>query len=69
MIQKDLQQAQDIWTSINSFGALVATPGISQDNVTRANTQISKMLDLLEPLYQKFSAETAGIITSPVKNM
>lgn len=69
MTNNDLKQAQEIWLSLNSFAALVATPGISQPNVDKANMQIGKMIDLLEPLYQKFSAESAGIVISPVKNM
>jgi hypothetical protein len=53
----------EAWIVIEKLGALVATPGISEDVKTLANEQIAKLLkDVITPGLSKLSASTAGII-------
>lgn len=53
----------EAWIVIEKLGALVATPGISEDVKTIANEQIAKLLkDVITPGLSKLSASSAGII-------
>jgi hypothetical protein len=53
----------EAWIVIEKLGALVATPGVSEDVKTLANEQIAKLLkDVITPGLSKLSASTAGII-------
>jgi hypothetical protein len=53
----------EAWIVIEKLGALVATPGISEDVKTLANEQIAKLIkDVISPGLTKLSASTAGII-------
>lgn len=53
----------EAWIVIEKLGALVATPGISEDVKTLANEQIVKLIkDVITPGLSKLSASTAGII-------
>lgn len=53
----------EAWIVIEKLGALVATPGISEDVKTLANEQIAKLIkDVITPGLSKLSASTAGII-------
>jgi len=53
----------EAWIVIEKLGALVATPGVSEDVKTLANEQIAKLIkDVITPGLSKLSASTAGII-------
>jgi hypothetical protein len=53
----------EAWIVIEKLGALVATPGISEDVKTLANEQIAKLIkDVIAPGLTKLSASSAGII-------
>jgi hypothetical protein len=53
----------EAWIVIEKLGALVATPGISEDVKTLANDQIAKLIkDVITPGLSKLSATSAGII-------
>jgi hypothetical protein len=53
----------EAWIVIEKLGALVATPGISEDVKTLANEQIAKLIkDVISPGLTKLSASSAGII-------
>jgi hypothetical protein len=53
----------EAWIVIEKLGALVATPGISEDVKTLANEQIAKLIkDVITPGLSKLSASSAGII-------
>lgn len=53
----------EAWIVIEKLGALVATPGISEDVKTLANEQIAKLIkDVVTPGLSKLSASSAGII-------
>jgi hypothetical protein len=53
----------EAWIVIEKLGALVATPGVSEDVKTLANEQIAKLLkDVITPGLSKLSASSAGII-------
>jgi hypothetical protein len=53
----------EAWIVIEKLGALVATPGISEDVKTLANEQITKLIkDVITPGLSKLSASSAGII-------
>jgi hypothetical protein len=53
----------EAWIVIEKLGALVATPGISEDVKTLANDQIAKLIkDVITPGLNKLSASSAGII-------
>lgn len=53
----------EAWIVIEKLGALVATPGISEDVKTLANEQIAKLVkDVISPGLEKLSATSAGLI-------
>ena len=53
----------EAWIVIEKLGALVATPGVSEDVKTLANEQIAKLIkDVITPGLSKLSASSAGII-------
>lgn len=53
----------EAWVVIEKLGALVATPGISDDVKTLANEQIAKLIkDVIAPGLDKLSATSAGLI-------
>jgi len=53
----------EAWIVIEKLGALVATPGVSEDVKTLANEQIAKLIkDVISPGLTKLSASSAGII-------
>jgi len=53
----------EAWIVIEKLGALVATPGISEDVKNLANEQIAKLIkDVITPGLTKLSASSAGII-------
>jgi hypothetical protein len=53
----------EAWIVIEKLGALVATPGVSEDVKTLAHEQIAKLIkDVITPGLAKLSASTAGII-------
>lgn len=53
----------EAWIVIEKLGALVATPGISEDVKNLANDQIAKLIkDVITPGLSKLSATSAGII-------
>jgi len=53
----------EAWIVIEKLGALVATPGISEDVKTLANEQIAKLIkDVITPGLAKLAASSAGII-------
>jgi hypothetical protein len=53
----------EAWIVIEKLGALVATPGISEDVKNLANEQIAKLIkDVITPGLSKLSASSAGII-------
>jgi hypothetical protein len=53
----------EAWIVIEKLGALVATPGISEDVKTLANEQIARLIkDVVSPGLSKLSASSAGII-------
>ena len=53
----------EAWIVIEKLGALVATPGISEEVKTLANEQIAKLVkDVIEPGLEKLSATSAGLI-------
>ena len=54
----------EAWIVIEKLGAIVATPGISEDVKQSANEQIKKLLDdVVSPSLTKLTATSAGIIT------
>ena len=53
----------EAWIVIEKLGALVATPGISEDVKNLANEEISKLIkDVISPGLNKLSATSAGLI-------
>jgi hypothetical protein len=53
----------EAWIVIEKLGALVATPGVSEDVKTLANEQIARLIkDVVSPGLSKLSASSAGII-------
>jgi hypothetical protein len=53
----------EAWIVIEKLGALVATPGISEDVKTVANQQIKKLIeDVVAPGLTKLSATASGIV-------
>ena len=53
----------EAWIVIEKLGALVATPGISEDVKTLANAEIAKLIkDVITPGLEKLSATSAGLI-------
>jgi hypothetical protein len=53
----------EAWIVIEKLGALVATPGISEDVKTLANEEIAKLIkSVIAPGLEKLSATSAGLI-------
>lgn len=53
----------EAWIVIEKLGALVATPGISEDVKSLANEEIAKLIkDVVSPGLNKLSATSAGLI-------
>ena len=53
----------EAWIVIEKLGALVATPGISEDVKTLANEEIAKLIkSVISPGLEKLSATSAGLI-------
>lgn len=53
----------EAWIVIEKLGALVATPGISEDVKTLANEEIAKLIKgVITPGLEKLSATSAGLI-------
>ena len=59
-----MNPAVEAWIVIEKLGALVDTPGVSEDVKASANEQIKKLIDdVISPSLTKLSASLAGIIT------
>jgi len=54
--------SQQIWQSINALAAVCATPGINEKVQEKANQQILKLLESLEPVFTKVGAKAQGLI-------
>lgn len=53
----------EAWVVIEKLGALVATPGVSDDVKTLANDEIAKLItSVISPGLNKLSAQGAGLI-------
>ena len=53
----------EAWIVIEKLGALVATPGISEDVKTLANEEIAKLIkSVVSPGLEKLSAASAGLL-------
>ena len=53
---------QDAFAIIREMGALVATPGVSQDNVAKANAVITNLIEkVVQPAVTKLTATSAGL--------
>lgn len=53
----------EAWIVIEKLGALVATPGISDDVKTLANEEIAKLIkSVILPGLEKLSAASAGLL-------
>jgi hypothetical protein len=53
----------EAWIVIEKLGALVATPGISEEVKHSANIQINKLLDdVITPGITKLAASSAGLV-------
>jgi hypothetical protein len=53
----------EAWIVIEKLGALVATPGVSEEVKVAANEQIEKLLkDVVSPSLSKLSAKEAGLL-------
>jgi hypothetical protein len=53
----------EAWIVIEKLGALVATPGISEDVKTLANEEIAKLIkSVVSPGLDRLSAASAGLI-------
>ena len=53
----------EAWIVIEKLGALVATPGVSEEVKVAANEQIEKLLkDVVAPSLSKISAKEAGLL-------
>jgi len=53
---------QAVFPAIERLVALCATPGIDEQVIKKANENISALLDILKPTFQKLSATTNGLI-------
>lgn len=60
----EYQIMQDTWQNVNNLAALAATPGIDEDTKKEANAMIRQLLKNLNPLFQKLSAASVGIVTN-----
>jgi len=53
----------EAWIVIEKLGALVATPGVSEEVKKIANEQIEKLLaDVISPGLAKLSATSSGLV-------
>jgi hypothetical protein len=53
----------EAWIVIEKLGALVATPGVSEEVKKSANEQIDKLInDLIAPSLSELSAKKAGLL-------
>lgn len=53
----------EAWIVIEKLGALVATPGVSEDVKSAANEQIKKLLEgVIAPDLAKFAAKASGVV-------
>jgi len=53
----------EAWIVIEKLGALVATPGVSEEVKKTANEQIDKLLkDLVSPSLSELAAKKAGLV-------
>lgn len=53
----------EAWIVIEKLGALVATPGVSEEVKLLANEQIEKLIkDLIAPSLSELSAKKAGLL-------
>jgi len=53
----------EAWIVIEKLGALVATPGVSEEVMLAANEQIEKLLkDVVAPSLSELSAKKAGLL-------
>jgi hypothetical protein len=53
----------EAWIVIEKLGALVATPGVSEEVKLAANEQIEKLLkDVVAPSLSELAAKKAGIL-------
>ena len=53
----------EAWIVIEKLGALVATPGVSEEVKIAANEQIEKLLkDVVAPSLSELSAKKAGLL-------
>lgn len=59
----NIQLTQSVFASIRELGALVATPGISEEVKKSANKNIERLLSILEKELGELSANANGIIT------
>ena len=59
----NIQLTQSIFASVRELGALVATPGISEEVRIAANKNLEKLLSVLEKELGELSANAKGIIT------
>lgn len=58
-----MNPVHEAWIVIEKLGALVATPGISEDVKLSANEQIKKLVDdVISPSLTKLSATSAGLL-------
>ena len=58
----NFETTQMVFPAIVRLGALCATPGITEDVKTKANKQIETLLGILQPEFQKLSANSNGLI-------
>ena len=64
MTERDIILSQTIFQVVNQLGALIATPGISEEVKDAANKQIKKLLSQLDPVISKMSLASSGILTN-----
>jgi hypothetical protein len=64
MTERDIILSQTIFQVVNQLGALIATPGISEEVKDAANEQIKKLLSQLDPVISKMSLASSGILTN-----
>jgi hypothetical protein len=59
----NVQTTQSVFASLRELGALVATPGISEEVKTLSNKNMETLLSILQKELQTLSAQSNGIIT------
>ena len=64
MTEREIILSQTIFQVVNQLGALIATPGISEEVKDAANEQIKKLLSQLDPVISKMSLASSGILTN-----